>query len=162
MHVGRLPGKPELMLPAESPTLFRRVIAFIYESILLVGILLLVGALYLLVVEQMGAPRELTAKGASPVWRYGLFASMVLVSAWYFGYCWTRTGQTLALKTWRLQVRAAQGSLPSWPQALLRFGLALIGTAFFGVTYVWMLFDRDGSPLHDRLSGTELVELPKA
>jgi uncharacterized RDD family membrane protein YckC len=75
----------------------------------------------------------------------------------YFCYCWSTTGQTLALKTWRLRVAGRDGRPPPRRLALARFLAALCGTVLFGVGFWWAFFDRDGLYLHDRLVGTRIV-----
>src|SRR4029450_3764840 len=42
----------------------------------------------------------------------------------YFVICWARTGQTLALKTWRLKVIDSEGRPPRSGRAIARYVLA--------------------------------------
>lgn len=44
----------------------------------------------------------------------------------YFGWCWTRTGQTLGLKAWRLKLVTDIGGRLGWRGAIARF---LLGTS---------------------------------
>jgi hypothetical protein len=39
--------------------------------------------------------------------------------------------------------------------------IASFSLMFFGLGFVWALFDREGLYLHDRLTGGNLVTLPK-
>ena len=82
---------------------------------------------------------------------------LLAVTAAYFIYCWTRSGQTLPMKTWRIRVVARDGTAITLKQAALRYLLALASIALCGGGYWWALIDRDGQFLHDRLAGTRLV-----
>ncbi|HLU61188.1 MAG TPA: RDD family protein [Gammaproteobacteria bacterium] len=83
------------------------------------------------------------------------------VSFLYLGGLWRKTGQTLGARAWRLKVVAADGGQVSWREALLRAVTGTFAIALAGIAWLWMLFDRDGLALHDRLSGTRMVRVPK-
>jgi uncharacterized RDD family membrane protein YckC len=82
---------------------------------------------------------------------------LVLMIAAYFLLCWTRSGQTLAMKTWKFRVVTQSGQLLTLPQALWRFVLAALFTSAAGIGFWWALVDKDQQFLHDRLAGTRLV-----
>ena len=75
----------------------------------------------------------------------------------YFAYCWIRSGQTLAMKTWRTRVVDRKGRPLQPLHALLRFLLCWPSIGLFGIGLLWALFDRDRQFLHDRLAGTRLA-----
>jgi uncharacterized RDD family membrane protein YckC len=104
------------------------------------------------------------------------------VLGFYFIHQWSRDGQTLAMKTWRLKLvrpghahlslqAAAVRYLLSWMWVLPALVIALIfdlhkwqalGAVGIGIL-LWSLtafFDRDRQFLHDKLTGTRLVQLP--
>jgi uncharacterized RDD family membrane protein YckC len=70
-------------------------------------------------------------------------------------FCWVRTGQTLAQKTWNLRLTNLDGSLLRPRRAILRYLLALpsIGS---GIGLLWALIDPERQFLHDRLVGSRL------
>jgi uncharacterized RDD family membrane protein YckC len=91
--------------------------------------------------------------------RHLLQAWLVAVAGTYYVAFWTRGGQTLPMKTWRLAlVRASDGGPVRLFQAVHRFLLALLSTVALGAGFLWAWFDRDRQFLHDRLAGTALVE----
>ena len=53
----------------------------------------------------------------------------------YFSWCWSRTGQTLALKTWNLRVDRHQRSHPSRRAPIARYVLAYT-LALPGLAYI--------------------------
>jgi uncharacterized RDD family membrane protein YckC len=62
-------------------------------------------------------------------------AILFLLVFGYFGLCWTRSGQTLGMKAWRIRLQAANGRGLNWADALVRFaiGAALTLMAVAGV-----------------------------
>jgi uncharacterized RDD family membrane protein YckC len=75
---------------------------------------------------------------------------ILLVLAAYFLWCWTRGGQTLAMRAWKIRVVDVTPR-----KALLRFLLAFLLLPW---SVLWALFDRDRQFLHDRLAGTRLID----
>lgn len=90
--------------------------------------------------------------------RYFFQFYLWLIGAAYFIRNWTRGGQTLAMQTWRIRLTTRLGGPLTASQAMKRYILASI---FFGLTFIWAFFDREGLYLHDRLSGTRLRLIEK-
>ena len=129
----------------------RRLASAFYDALLLTA-LLLVATL----------PFVLLAGDATRGWaRHVLQAWLVAVAGVYFVYFWTRGGQTLAMRTWRLRVVRSDGAALGVARAAHRYALAVLGSAALGATFLWALFDREGLFLHDRLAGTAIVEAPR-
>jgi uncharacterized RDD family membrane protein YckC len=105
----------------------------------------------------------LVTRDASSTWMKPLFQLWLLcVLGLYFGYCWVKSGQTLAMKAWRIRVQRLDGALVSPRQAALRFVLACWTVAPAGLGLLWALVDRDRQFLHDRLAGTRIVRVSGA
>lgn len=85
---------------------------------------------------------------------------LLAVGAAYFVPQW-RAGQTLAMRTWRIRVEAADASRLTLQRSLLRYALATLNWLVLGAGYLWALADRDRQFLHDRLAGTRLVAVPR-
>jgi uncharacterized RDD family membrane protein YckC len=97
--------------PAKAPGLARRLAAFVYEGLLLFGVLMLAGWLYSGLTQQRHALHG----------RLGLQLFLFLVLAVYFVWFWTHGGQTVALKAWRLRITTADGRPLSQVRALARY-----------------------------------------
>lgn len=80
-----------------------------------------------------------------------------LVAGIYLIACWSRSGQTLPMKTWRLRLVSTDGSPLSPGRAACRYCLATLSTMAFGAGFLWALLDRDRLFLHDRLCGSRIV-----
>lgn len=98
-------------LGAPPPGLARRFAAFLYEGVLLFGVLFFAGFLYAVLTRQEHAMQG----------RTGLGAFLFVVLGLYFIGFWTRSGQTLAMKTWHLRVVDAAGGPLAPRRALLRY-----------------------------------------
>lgn len=88
---------------------------------------------------------------------YVLLGNVFLVLGAYFYWYWSHGGQTLAMQTWKLQIRTSSGAPPQGQSLILRYILAWPSILFYGVGLIWALFDRDRQFLHDRLAGTRIV-----
>ena len=86
----------------------------------------------------------------------GLLASIGL----FYCFFWRRAGQTVGMRAWRLRVESLSGCNLSWQQGMLRFICANLSFWLAGIGYWWQLADKSGS-LHDRLSQSRVVVLPK-
>jgi uncharacterized RDD family membrane protein YckC len=99
---------------SSAPGLARRLACFLYEGVLLFGIVMIAGLAYSVVTDQRHA-----LQGA-PGMRLFLFVVLGL----YFVYFWSRRGQTLAMQTWHIRLVTRDGRVPRWPRALARYVLA--------------------------------------
>lgn len=99
------------------------------------------------------------AGDSSSGWRrYLLQAYVLAVVGTYLVWFWTRGGQTLAMKTWRIRLVTTEGGPVETPRAVRRYLLALAGAAMLGAGFLWAFLDRDAQFLHDRLAGTRLTD----
>jgi uncharacterized RDD family membrane protein YckC len=159
-------------LPAARLTL--RLAAMIYESVLLLGFVFVVSYAFL-VSLQWSYPLP-------PTQRTLLQLALFVVMGAYFVVCWTRTGQTLALKAWHLKVVDSDGRPPRSARAIARYvlawhlwlpGLAIAGlfqlsagvslvalAVSFGLLLIPALMDRRRRLLHDLWTGTRVVRVP--
>lgn len=97
-----------------APSLARRLACFVYEGVLLFGVLMVAGLLYSVTTQQRHA---LTGSG-------GLRAFLALVLAAYFVYFWSQKGQTLAMLTWHIRLVTTEGGRVRPLRALCRYLLA--------------------------------------
>ena len=91
--------------------------------------------------------------------RYFLQLFLWLVTGAYFVWCWHKSGQTLATKTWKMKLVNKQNAILSIKQCSIRYTLASASILAFGLGYVWAIFDKDGLFLHDRLLKTRFIQM---
>jgi uncharacterized RDD family membrane protein YckC len=116
--------------------LWRRLLAMIYEGLIVLALLFAGSLVYIGIVTALG----INPTGA---WRlrgpgrhiYQIY--LVLLLAAYFGWFWHR-GQTLAMRAWRLTLVDPEGKPPSLRLALGRFcaALLLLGPAVPGLLWI--------------------------
>lgn len=156
---------PELPVPPPATTatlptagLIRRLLAMVYDTLLLLGVAFAYGVIIWLLRKLAGANLQ-TAPG-------GISGSLVLLGLWltlagYYVLCWSKRGQTLGMKSWRLIVEDERGRHPSTAQCWLRCLLAPISAAVAGLGYIWCWFDKRHGCWHDRWTNTRVLVLPK-
>jgi len=97
-----------------TPGLARRLAAFVYEGLLLFALSMIAGLLFSSLTQQRHALQG----------RHGLQAFLFVVMAIYFTWFWSRGGQTVAMKAWRIRLVMADGEPVPQRRALLRYLLA--------------------------------------
>lgn len=122
--------------------LLRRVVAFLYDSLLLIAIYFCTTAV------------AISFNDGEAV-RGPLFQILLLIIAGVF-FCsfWKHGGQTLGMRAWRIRVIDKNGGNPGWKDSIRRF---VTGTLLLGVTWLAALFSKQGLALHDRLSNTRII-----
>jgi len=136
----------------QAPSILRRLAAALYDALLIVALMFLATYPFLAFFGD-----------ATQGWRRHLLqAWIVFVVGSYFVWFWTRGGQTLPMKTWHIRLVRHDGAAVGTARAVHRFALALLGAAALGLGFAWALFDRDRQFLHDRLSGTALIDARQA
>jgi uncharacterized RDD family membrane protein YckC len=90
--------------------------------------------------------------------RYVLQGFLWLITGAYFVWCWCKTGQTLATKTWKIKLVNQQNTSLNTQQAVIRYALASASLLACGAGYFWILIDKNGLFLHDRLLKTRFIQ----
>lgn len=146
----------------------------VYEAVLLFGVASAVGYA-LLISMQWSYP-------LTPIARATLQVALFVAAGAYLVFCWTHSGQTLALKAWRLKVVTDQDRPPGTERAIARYLLAwhlwlpaLALSAIFNFSMGWTALalavsfgllvmpaarDPQRRLLHDRWTGTRVVRAP--
>jgi uncharacterized RDD family membrane protein YckC len=131
----------------------RRIAIIIYDSLLIVALWMAAAAVVVVI-------RQSEIEAASLA-----FQLYLLAVAWlYLAICW-HAGQTLGMKAWRVRIVADSECDPqpvSWPSTLIRFVVAMLSWAPFGLGFLWSLFHPQRASWHDLASRTRLILLPGA
>ena len=135
------------------PHLLRRLGAAAYDTLICAALVMAVGLTFTLL---MGGVTD-DMRGPGPAGQALLQLASIAVPAAYFLGSWTRGGQTVGMRPWRLRVVDATGGAISLKAATIRLVTALLSWAPLGLGFWWALFDRDRLTWHDRLSRTHLV-----
>jgi uncharacterized RDD family membrane protein YckC len=136
----------------QNTHLTRRVAAMLYDGLLILALLFL--ATLPFIAFRGGEPVE-----GSENLLYRLVLSLVIYS--FFVGFWVRSGRTLGMQSWRLQLETMNGDDVSVKTATIRFFAALVSWVPAGLGFLWSLWDKDSLTWHDRISGTRIVYYPK-
>lgn len=154
--------------PLVAPPLRRRMACWLYEGMLMFGVVFIAGYLFSTLTQTRHALDN----------RHALQAFLFVVFGIYFTWFWSR-GHTLAMKTWHIRVVDRSGNGISQLRALARYmlswlwflpPLALLApfqlsggellVLMSGWVAVWALLSRlhpERQFLHDVLAGTRLI-----
>lgn len=156
----------------KAPSLARRMACWLYEGMLMFGVVFIAGYLFGTLSQTRNAMDN----------RHALQAFLFIVFGIYFVWLWSK-GQTLAMKTWDIRVVDRTGQPITQARALLRYVLAwlwflpaLAGVAPFnlsgaessvfiiGWVAIWALLSRfhpSQQFWHDALAGTRLISVQR-
>jgi uncharacterized RDD family membrane protein YckC len=145
-------------LPAAP--VWRRLAALLYDSFILLAISFFYGAI-VTAVGTVAGRHEADYQPMFDHWAFTLGWVLVLVA--FYMWFWHKSGQTIGMRTWRLKLVERDNPLrtPSWQLCALRALVAPPAIVFGGLGYWYALIDRQAHCLHDRLSKTQVIELPK-
>ena len=150
-----------------TPNLWRRMACWLYEGMLMFGVVFIAGYLFGTLSQTRNALDN----------RHGLQAFLFVIFGIYFTWFWAK-GQTLAQKTWHIRVVDRQGQAITQARALARYMLSWVWllpplAAFslgisavevivltVGWVAIWAILSRlhpQRQFWHDALAGTRLV-----
>ncbi len=142
----------------------RRFGSWIYDLLIIVAIFMLSGYVCVALFVALDAFEviSIVRSGFGIDWNATHPAYQVAFNTWciawvcgFFVYFWSKKGQTLGMKAWRLRVQNLDGSLLSKTTAIKRLLPTLLGLGS-----IIVLFDRKNKlSLQDRVTKTEVVVL---
>ncbi|MDO4643506.1 MAG: RDD family protein [Cardiobacteriaceae bacterium] len=142
---------PYIIDNALPAPLVRQLAAMFYDAFLLLACWIACGFFFIII--SKGEPIT------SGILHYLLQTTMFAVWVMFFVYFWSKQGQTLGMRAWRLVVVDEHGRSLTWRRALLRWLWALITCFIIGIGIWWRFFDTEKRTLYDRLSKTRLYLL---
>jgi len=172
----RIPTMSANLVTTDLPCpLWRRLTALVYDLLIVVAIMMVVGLLC-----QLATGGHLIQTGEHtviPAW-YQLLQAVAVAA--YFTSSWRRGGQTVGMRAWRIRLTRDDGGTPTWQQAIIRLLVAaaplillalapMLGlhATLWTLLIVWAgwfataLFDRRRRALHDLAAGTEIRLMEK-
>ncbi|MBW3697497.1 RDD family protein [Vibrio sp. T187] len=144
----------------------RRFGALFYDALIVLAIEMMAAGVIIAILEALVAAGLMTygpyidvsdMLSKHPIWSYVYTFYLVAVWVYFFVFFWTRAGQTLGMRAWKLRLQNPNGTAISVTQALIR-----LGTSGFGLANLTVPFDPQKRGFHDMWAKTEVVVLPKA
>ena len=166
----------------ETPTLgyakiTQRFAAFLYDLFLYTAAFIVVGALALVFIVNDIPGSKMQTLGwftrTNPIY---LFTTWIILPIIFFGWFWTRGGQTLSMRSWRIRIEKLDGSNINWLQVALRLSPLLVSllisyflkinapiVVFSVGTFcmLWSLISKKGQGLNDIIAGTRVVRVER-
>jgi len=128
----------------------------VYDSLLLAALLMVFTAASLFFTHG----KAVTAETAG-AWVYVYRAGLIGVISGYYVLNWTRSGQTLGMRAWRLRAVTDAGKPMPLQAAALRFVLGVLAWAPAALGVLWLYVDPEHLAIHDRWSRTRVVHLER-
>lgn len=163
------PCPAPLQTPLRAPALVRRMACWLYEGVVLFGVIMLPSLVFGVITNTRNALNH----------RHELQLLVFALLAVYFVYFWCK-GQTVPMKTWRIRIVDRAGRALTWPRAAVRYLLcwlwflpplivlgpldlhpAPVAVIVLGWIAAWALLSRLNAEhqfVHDVWSGTRLVD----
>ena len=123
----------DVMISMPHPTLFKRLLAAIYDSFLVLATIFVATAFTM----------PFTKGDVSADNRIYLSLYLVSVIFIFYAWFWTHGGQTLGMRAWQQKLVSMDGGAVSWKQSFIRFITGLPAWLLFITgTLIWMLPDK--------------------
>ncbi len=142
----------------------RRFGSWVYDLLVIIAIFMLSGYVCVALFVALDAADiiSIVRSGFGIDWNATHPAYKVAFNAWgvawicgFFIYFWSKKGQTLGMRAWRLRVQNLDGSLMSKTTSIKR-----LLTTLLGLGNILVIFDRKNKlSLQDRMTKTEVVVL---
>ena len=138
--------------PAVPVSLARRIAAMTYDAFAVLALLFFCTLPLVIALQGQAIAAE------NPFY----FGYLLVCAYFYFGISWTRGGQTLGMRAWKIKVVkniAGKDTDLSALDALQRFVFAALSWMCLGLGFLSALIDKDRLTWHDKLSRTRLIRL---
>jgi len=136
----------------ETAGLVRRILALIYDSLAVLGIIL---SLSLFLVWSNGGPGE---SGSLVV-----FIQIIIIvfsGPIFYSYFWINNrGQTLGMQAWKIRLVSSKDLPLTLTQSLARCFFSVLSAIFLGLGYLWILVNKEKLSWSDLATNTKIVKV---
>ncbi len=131
--------------------LLRRLLAFLYDSILIIGIYM---SYVILITYLNGSALE------SQIEKLFLQFSFIFFIFLFYCYFWKfNDGQTLGMQVWRIKLISSENGKISIQRMIFRCFLSLFFSLLFLSNFVFIIFNKERQTLGDYFSKTKLLRV---
>lgn len=129
-----------------SSFLFRRLAAFLYDSLLLIAIFFVVTSIAIALNDGQAIENHAS--------KLVFYLALYGVGFIFFSWFWRNGGQTLGMQAWRIKVIDVSDEQITYKQCAIRY---LSGTFLFGITILAAVLRQSGQGFHDSWSDTKII-----
>ena len=134
-----------------SAGFLKRVLALIYDSLLIAAIIIVASLLLVFVNGEYPKPGTLLSVIQ--------FLISILVGPFFYSYFWlTNDGQTTGMQAWKIKLVSSNESKLNMKQTYLRCLISVISFLFIGIGYFWILFNKNNLSWSDIATKTRVVK----
>ena len=134
---------------------FKRIIASIYDGLLLLSVILILG--YLSVYILNGLNWELPKNPSQPILPGWYALLLISLSSWgFFSFFWIRGNKTLGMAVWKIEIYSIDGKKITTSQTFIRFCCNILIMLTFGIPLLQIYFSKEKVAFNDIMSGTRL------
>jgi len=144
----------------ERASFFKRLGAYIYDLFAIGAVLMfatVLALIFVVIADKLGAIDLSLYKDSADFLGQSLvfliYLSIVIIG--FYAYFWSKAGQTIGMKAWRLRVQNSDGSNITFTQALIR-----IATSAFGLGTIMALL-KDRNAFQDLWAECEVIVMTK-
>lgn len=129
--------------------------SLIYDWLVLLGVLMLLGFL------AVAVNKWLTGADAIPPGNPLFILWNLLIIYFYFAGFWVTKSQTVGMRAWRIHLASTNNRPLGWMHATLRLLTAIPAWGLAGMGVFWRYTNRDRQGWQDQASWTQVYYIPK-
>lgn len=136
----------------ETVGLTRRILALLYDSLIVVGIALSLSLVLVWLNGGAGPPGSFVS--------YLQIAIIIFIGPFFYSYFWIKNnGQTLGMQAWKIKLISSNNLPLTLRQVLLRCLLSTLSALLLGLGYLWILVNKENLSWADILTNTKVVRI---
>lgn len=132
----------------QLPPLFRLYGSLIYELFALVPLWMVAGFFFIFFFDGFFGEYQ----------RLIFQIYLWLISGVYLTYCWTSSGQTLAMRAWKLKIISSRGHLTN-KLAWIRYVFVTFSALAGAIGFIWALANKKHIYLHDQILNNYFIDV---
>ena len=138
---------------SEYPSLFRRLGILLYDTLIIISIIIMWGFITLAINMAMSGNIE----QRNQLVQFLQYCGWIIIPFIYHYYFWRQNKPTVAMKTWKVRLNNLHNDYPPTPkQCLIRYWGGWVSFFAFGLGFLVLLAPKRQA-WHDKWSHTELL-----
>ena len=129
-------------------SIWRRLLSILYDSFLIFALLIIMSMPF----YSFNIEEDFTLKVMMQIYFY-------FIIQFFFVWFWVNNQATLGMRSWGITIVDESGNGISYKRAIIRFNMAIISFAIFGLGFFISIVRKDKKCMHDIISKTYLIKL---
>jgi uncharacterized RDD family membrane protein YckC len=129
-------------------SIWRRILSILYDSFLIFALLVIMSMPF----YSFNIEEDFALKIMMQIYFY-------FIIQFFFVWFWVNNRATLGMRSWGVIIVDDTGNGISYKRAIIRFNMAIISFAIFGLGFFISIVRKDKKCMHDIISKTYLIKL---